>query len=737
MEGSDGSEQSGSDQSETQRRRQLDRLDREEAFYQFVNNLSDEDYRLMRDNNLLGTPGEVTEDELLSRLQQIKDGPEPPNSSPSTETGEATGETPGGSEDSSNGDTLLDWLNTVRRTGNTTRSGHRGNQSWRAVSQTNPNSGDFRFSLEINVNRNLAEQQAAAAAEGGQETPEAPGAPGEVAAAGVPSAAVPAAGVTAVGVTAAGVTSAAGPAAAVVPAVRGTAAGVPAAGVPAVCVIAAGVTAAGAPAAGLTAPVLLPPAVPAPPVPEAEAEPEPQAVSMEVEEVVEEPVVEELAVIVEPEPEFEDAVMQEVLPEPPIPAPTEPPVQSPPSPPQRRAQRRARSPSPEPRRTRARTARSRSPLSLERLDGLPHLRHAPRPVPAPVAPAEGSSRTRQHVPSRQSNPEYEALPAAAEAVPAAEAPSAGPPEGEAAGAEGGAGGRRPPTIMLDLQVRRVRPGEYRQRDSIANRTRSRSQNSNNTFLYESERGGFRRTFSRSERAGVRTYVSTIRIPIRRISDAGLGEATSMALQSMIRQIMTGFGELSYLMDSDSESSDSNRGAGTPAEPTETLNNPEGASAPVAEEPPVGAVSAGEARTAERDLEEGLTSGPAGREGGVGGGGGGFRARPRPPISMEEPSSLPFLRLAHFFLLNDDDEDQPQGLTKEQIDNLAMRNFGESDALKTCSVCITEYAEGNKLRKLPCSHEYHVHCIDRWLSENSTCPICRRAVLVSANRESVV
>lgn len=57
MEGSDSLEQSGSDQPESQRRRQLDRLGREEAFYQFVNNLSDEDYRLMRDNNLLGTPG--------------------------------------------------------------------------------------------------------------------------------------------------------------------------------------------------------------------------------------------------------------------------------------------------------------------------------------------------------------------------------------------------------------------------------------------------------------------------------------------------------------------------------------------------------------------------------------------------------------------------------------------------------------------------------------------------------
>ncbi|KAL6091102.1 hypothetical protein STEG23_009711 [Scotinomys teguina] len=92
---------------------------------------------------------------------------------------------------------------------------------------------------------------------------------------------------------------------------------------------------------------------------------------------------------------------------------------------------------------------------------------------------------------------------------------------------------------------------------------------------------------------------------------------------------------------------------------------------------------------------------------------------------------------YFFLLNEDDDDQPRGLTKEQIDNLSMRTFSENDALKTCSVCITKYTVGNKLRKLPCSHEYQVHCIDRWLSENSTCPICRRAVLSSGNRESFV
>ncbi|XP_077466088.1 E3 ubiquitin-protein ligase RLIM-like isoform X1 [Stigmatopora argus] len=639
MEGSDSSEQSGSDQPESQRRRQLDRLVREEGFYQFVNNLSDEDYRLMRDNNLLGTPGEVTEEELFTRLRNIKTGAEQQSDPPSTEIAEDPREPSETSEEPPNGDSLLEWLNTVRRTGNTTRTGHRGNQSWRAVSQTNPNSGDFRFSLEISVNRNLAEQQAAAE---GEQQP-------------VESQAV-----------------------------------------------------------------------------EANAE---TPVLMET-GVVEEPVVEEMAVVVEPEPEpepepeREEVVSNEIHVEPPFPLPVVPvpPTLS------LSLRRMTRSRSSEPCRTRARTARSRSPLRLDPPGELPSPRLAQTsqgPVtdasPAPTPQLEGSSRTRQHVVSRPNASESNIQQPRVEIEHTPETQSVASPEGEAA-VEGGAAGRRPPTIMLDLQVRRVRPGEYRQRDSIASRTRSRSQSTNNTFLYESERGGFRRTFSRSERAGVRTYVSTIRIPIRRISDAGLGEATSMALQSMIRQILTGFGDLGYLVDSDSDSSDSNRGANASADLTESSNNTDSntPSAPVAEE---ASVAAGvRARTVDTDLDEGLPAAPPTH---------GSRARPRPPISLEEPSSLPLLRLAHFFLLNDEDEDQPQGLTKEQIDNLAMRNFGENDALKTCSVCITEYAEGNKLRKLPCSHEYHVHCIDRWLSENSTCPICRRAVLVSTNRESVV
>uniref|UniRef100_A0AAQ4QRU8 RING-type E3 ubiquitin transferase n=1 Tax=Gasterosteus aculeatus aculeatus TaxID=481459 RepID=A0AAQ4QRU8_GASAC len=743
MEGSDSLEQSGGDQPESQRRRQRDRLDREEAFYQFVNNLSDEDYRLMRDNNLLGTPGEVTEDELFSRLQQIKDGPDQHSNNtnaPSTESVEDPVEPPENSEDPANGDSLLDWLNTVRRTGNTTRTGHRGNQSWRAVSQTNPNSGDFRFSLEISVNRNLAEQQAAG--EGEQESQESPEGQ-EVVANGDPQVSVadPQGSVADPQLSVADPQlsvaepqlSVAEPQLSVAEPQLSVSEPQLSVSEPQVTVADPQVTVAD-PQISIADPnrTMTEPHFPMADSAVSMADPAvsiaEQQVPMEL-EVVEEPVVEELGVIVEPQPELQD-VSQEMFGEPPW-SPVTLTVQPPLSPLPRRGQRRARSPSPEPRRTRARTARSRSPLNLDQRNS--NNAHSAQgldsPTNTPLVPQmEGSSRTRQHVPSRQSTADSDVQPSRAGAETVPEPGNMASQEGEAAVGEGAAAGRRPPTIMLDLQVRRVRPGEYRQRDSIASRTRSRSQNSNNTFLYESERGGFRRTFSRSERAGVRTYVSTIRIPIRRISDAGLGEATSMALQSMIRQIMTGFGELGYLMDSDSDSSDSNRGASTPADVAEALNHPDATPAPVADVDEAPVATGVRARTAESEIDDGLSTAPPPSGG---------RARPRPPIGLEEPSSLPFLRLAHFFLLNDDDEDQPQGLTKEQIDNLAMRNFGESDALKTCSVCITEYAEGNKLRKLPCSHEYHVHCIDRWLSENSTCPICRRAVLVSANRESVV
>uniref|UniRef100_A0A2I2YY60 Ring finger protein 6 n=1 Tax=Gorilla gorilla gorilla TaxID=9595 RepID=A0A2I2YY60_GORGO len=114
---------------ENERRWQQERLHREEAYYQFINELNDEDYRLMRDHNLLGTPGEITSEELQQRLDGVK---EQLASQPDLRDGTnyRDSEVP---RESSHEDSLLEWLNTFRRTGNATRSGQNGNQTWRAA----------------------------------------------------------------------------------------------------------------------------------------------------------------------------------------------------------------------------------------------------------------------------------------------------------------------------------------------------------------------------------------------------------------------------------------------------------------------------------------------------------------------------------------------------------------------------------------------------------------------------
>ncbi|CAN0900632.1 RING-H2 finger protein ATL32 [Linum grandiflorum] len=43
----------------------------------------------------------------------------------------------------------------------------------------------------------------------------------------------------------------------------------------------------------------------------------------------------------------------------------------------------------------------------------------------------------------------------------------------------------------------------------------------------------------------------------------------------------------------------------------------------------------------------------------------------------------------------------------------------------CTVCLAEYHQGEMLRILPyCGHSFHVTCIDLWLQQHATCPICR-------------
>ncbi|XP_078401525.1 E3 ubiquitin-protein ligase RNF6 isoform X4 [Cetorhinus maximus] len=687
--------------SEDERSRQLERLSREEAYYQFINDLSEEDYRLMRDSNLLGTPGEITAEELQQRLDGAKEQLTTQNGLGNSEHehNQTQGsDTPG---ESSNSDSLLEWLNTFRRTGNATRSGQSGNQTWRAVSRTNPNSGEFRFSLEININheheagngqsldtsvvennrnRNienahpqsllssvasrtrsrtraqvqLADEQTNSESNFGDTVRIEEVEPMEV------------------------------------------------------------------------TPPLAQRSIRSRTIERATSRQRPRrqsanrqaALSVAVERqvgrrrtgrhsfrTIQE---EEQQGWNEPAELQRDSIQTAVR---------ESNVHR-----QMEQHRSSRN---------FQTRRSRSPLRRESVtinssDGSLFQQEdyiQPRQNVRRQRTMDQSTMTTEELQAVSSNPSAQSTVGGMLRQEAMD-------EGDVNHSSGSSVAvRRHPTIMLDLQVRRIRPGENRDRDSIANRTRSRVRMAENTVTFESDSGGFRRTISRSELAGIRTYVSTIRIPLRRISETGLGEPSSIALRSILRQIMTGFGELSSLMENDSDSELNQRVQQNPSDGADSISsqissnsnllNPNNESTDT--------LTGDRSGMNESMQNESLDNAAESRE----------TRQSRDTNSLVENGTLPILRLAHFFLLNDDDEEERQrGLTKEQIDNLLTRNYGnisaENEVSKTCSVCINEYAVGNKLRRLPCAHEFHIHCIDRWLSENSTCPICRQPILGSSN-----
>ena len=50
------------------------------------------------------------------------------------------------------------------------------------------------------------------------------------------------------------------------------------------------------------------------------------------------------------------------------------------------------------------------------------------------------------------------------------------------------------------------------------------------------------------------------------------------------------------------------------------------------------------------------------------------------------------------------------------------------SLQDCAVCLSEFADGDKVRALPnCNHGFHADCIDAWFASHSTCPLCRTPV----------
>ncbi|XWS24658.1 hypothetical protein CRYUN_Cryun27aG0001300 [Craigia yunnanensis] len=74
-----------------------------------------------------------------------------------------------------------------------------------------------------------------------------------------------------------------------------------------------------------------------------------------------------------------------------------------------------------------------------------------------------------------------------------------------------------------------------------------------------------------------------------------------------------------------------------------------------------------------------------------------------------------------------------GLNKEVREMLPIIIYKETFSIRDtqCSVCLGDYQKEDKLQQIPaCGHTFHMDCIDHWLANHTTCPLCRLSVLAS-------
>ncbi|XP_058721309.1 E3 ubiquitin-protein ligase RNF38 isoform X2 [Poecile atricapillus] len=93
-----------------------------------------------------------------------------------------------------------------------------------------------------------------------------------------------------------------------------------------------------------------------------------------------------------------------------------------------------------------------------------------------------------------------------------------------------------------------------------------------------------------------------------------------------------------------------------------------------------------------------------------------------PLHQEVSFGVALLNLAERL-----GEAKPRGLTKADIEQLPSYRFNPNNHQSEqtlCVVCMCDFESRQLLRVLPCNHEFHAKCVDKWLKANRTCPICR-------------
>nr|CDS34109.1 zinc finger protein [Hymenolepis microstoma] len=64
-----------------------------------------------------------------------------------------------------------------------------------------------------------------------------------------------------------------------------------------------------------------------------------------------------------------------------------------------------------------------------------------------------------------------------------------------------------------------------------------------------------------------------------------------------------------------------------------------------------------------------------------------------------------------------------------IASLPRRILVQNDlrTYEECSICLEKYKVNDETMSLPCLHHFHQTCLETWLSQKGSCPICRKDI----------
>ena len=110
----------------------------------------------------------------------------------------------------------------------------------------------------------------------------------------------------------------------------------------------------------------------------------------------------------------------------------------------------------------------------------------------------------------------------------------------------------------------------------------------------------------------------------------------------------------------------------------------------------------------------------------------YRAATRFPQAFhsadDNSSMMSYERLLEMF----GDGGENRGATSSTISSLPSIKLDDPERQlpedkRQCNICLEDFCPGDDRTSLPCLHGYHSGCINRWLSSNGSCPVCKTSV----------